>query len=110
VRTLYSSVPRPAGAPLGCLEEAAVLQMLMSTVAEPCFSLTFYTLDSDFSNLKKKKLTRKTIAGGWFLSVSLPVLEEWLGWNAASVGFFCLENKSYTNILYTNDFFNKHTF
>lgn len=47
------------------------------------------------------------MAGGWFPRLRLPVQEERVGWNAASV-HFVLKIKATQTLLYANDFFNKH--
>lgn len=39
-----------AAALVQCLKKAAIVGMLMSTAEEPCFSLTFSILNSEFSS------------------------------------------------------------
>lgn len=53
MKMLYLSILRfaaTAGALLWCLKDAVIIRMLMSTVEEPCFSLTFSIPNSDFSS------------------------------------------------------------
>lgn len=84
-----------AAALVQCLKKAAIIGMLMSTAEEPCFSLTFSILNSDFSSksIFTNKYCRRlvpehqTSCGGG----------RGVGRLECSISGFCLENKNYTN-------------
>lgn len=83
-----------AAALVQCLKEAAIIGMLMSTAEEPCFSLTFSILNSDFSS----KYLPINIVEGWFPEHQTSCGEgTGAGRLECSISGFCLENKNYTN-------------